>query len=149
MRFFQPILTILIVMTMTMPVLAFTPKEQVLAGSYKESLGYAASYALNQMRPTVNYTSSKILRIKESDMLEGGLVKARMETHWTDALLKDPYVTVIDVWITPDGNAIYLTRFKKYSDNNRIPIVLSTDERCRVLLQTLGPVEVKEQKDDF
>jgi hypothetical protein len=56
---------------------------------------------------------------------------------------------VVDIWITPDKNAIYLTRYKLYSDNNRVPILLSTDERVRVLLQTLGMVEVPTTQDDF
>lgn len=128
---------------------AFTLKEQVLVDSYKKSLQVAAEHALGEMRPSAEYIGSTVERIRKSEALDGGTVKARMNVTWKFPLLDERYQTVVDIWITPDKNAIYLTRYKLYSDNNRVPILLSTDERVRVLLQTLGMVEVPTTQDDF
>jgi hypothetical protein len=147
--FAPALLAALLLLTATLPAAAFTLKEQVLVDSYEKSLKIAAEHALGKMRPTAEYLTSEVERIREADPLDGGKIKARMKTVWKFPLLDERYVTVIDVWITPDDKAIYLTRYKLHSDNNRVPILLSTDERVRVLLQTLGMVEVQPKKDDF
>lgn len=143
------LLTATLLLMTALPATAFTLKEQMLVDSYEKSLKIAAQHALGEMRPTADYLTSEVQRIREAETLDGGKLKARMKVVWKFPLLDDRYVMVIDVWITPDDKAIYLTRYKLHSDDNRVPILLSTDERVRVLLQTLGMVEVEQKKDDF
>lgn len=147
--FAPALLAAILILVSALPAAAFTLKEQVLVDSYEKALKIAAQHALGKMRPTADYLSSEVDRIRESEALDGGTTKARMKVYWKFPLLDEHYLTVIDIWITTDDKAIYLTRYKLHSDNNRVPILLSTDERVRVLLQTIGMVEVKTKKDDF
>ncbi|MGE4292860.1 MAG: hypothetical protein AB7E32_11705 [Desulfovibrio sp.] len=147
--FVPALLAAALIFASALPGAAFTLKEQVLVDSYEKALKIGAQHALGEMRPTAEYLSSEVQRIREAEPLDGGEIKARMKAIWKFPLLDDRYVTVIDLWITTDDKAIYLTRYQMHSDNNRVPILLSTDERVRVLLQTLGMVEVKQKKDDF
>ncbi|SKA93863.1 hypothetical protein SAMN02745704_02524 [Paucidesulfovibrio gracilis DSM 16080] len=140
---------LLMLLCVALPASAFTLKEQMLIDSYEKAIKTAAEHALTEMRPSAEYLGSKIQRIRESEALDGGTIKARVATAWKFPLLDDRYQTVIDIWITPDDKAIYLTRYKLHSDNNRVPILLSTDERVQVLLQTLGMMEVESSQDDF
>lgn len=144
------VLLALLLLAAALPAAAFNIKEQVLVDSYEKALRTGAQHALGEMRPTAEYLSSSVERIREAEALDGGEIKARMKVVWKFPLLTERYVSEIDLWLTPSDKAVYLTRYKLHSDENRVPIVLSTDERVRVLLQTLGMVEVKNQKkDDF
>ena len=106
---------------------------------FKDAVERAAKHALLEMRPTARFQSASVVvdtdgapRIREATSDEGGKIKARVEVSWITAFTGNNKTTVIDVYLTEEAGAIYLTRYKLYSDNHNIPITLPTDARVRV-----------------
>lgn len=116
-----------------------------LAARFAEAIEESGKYALTEMRPTARFNSVSLQRIRESDISEGGNVKARVATYWTTAFTAKSRTTVIDVWLSVKNGQIYLTRYKLYSDDHNVPITNPQDQRVSVYLSNIG----SSRRDDF
>jgi hypothetical protein len=119
------------------------PKDDDELLRFADAIEYGGKYALLEMRPTARFQSASVDRIRMSDKEDGGTVKARVRTTWITAFTGKTRTTVIDIWITPEGKDVYLTRYKLYSDDHNIPILNDQDARVKVKLV------IGKKKDDF
>jgi hypothetical protein len=136
---------------MLMPTFAGDASD--LAAAFSDAAQDAAKYALTEMRPTADFQSASIVteggipKIRETSVDDGGQIKVRVSASWITAFLRTNRYMVVDVWLTVEGNGVYLTRYKLYSDDHNIPITNSQDMRCKKYLGSVGTGSSK--KDDF
>lgn len=105
---------------------------------FGEILRSAGKYTLMEMRPSATINSARILMVKNDSQENGGDIKARIEVKWTTLFTLRSRTHVNDVWLSIEGNNVYFTRYKLYTDDHNIVILNRHDVKMKKLAGSFG-----------
>jgi len=120
--------------------------DSQIKNTFGEVLRDAGKYALMEMRPTATVNRAKILRTKNDTRENGGDIKARIEVTWTTAFTGRTRTHINDVWLNIDGDNVYFTKYKIYTDDHNVEILNRTNVTMNKLV---GSFNSGTAHDDF
>lgn len=91
---------------------------------YRSTFEQGAKLILRKLRPTSVFQAATLIKAKEDTINAGGLFKGRVEIKWTGIIKKTMHTMVVDIWLTPEGANMYMTKYNMQKDDGPIPIVL-------------------------
>ncbi len=98
---------------------------------YRSSFEQGGKLVLRRLRPTAVFQWAKLLKGKEDGIENGGSYKGRVEIKWTGAITQRLHTMVVDIWLTAEGNDMFMTKYSLQQDDGSIPIVVPKEREMR------------------